>query len=184
VAEAGALQHLPTPDEHGIVERTLRVHAPARVVWRHLHEATEIEPHEVADAWAFRIGVPLPVSGITRETLQGRVRESRWGKGVRFDEIIQDWQPERHVRWTYRFTADSFPPGALDDHVLIGGHYFDLLDTSYSLAPRGESTLIAIRIHYRISTQFNLYANWVAQALLGNFADVILRMYKNRSESE
>ena len=66
---------------------------------------------------------------------------------------------------------------------MIGGHYFDLLDTTYSLQPDGAGTLVKMQVHYRISTQFNIYADWVAQWLLGDFGDVILRMYKNRSEA-
>lgn len=52
----------------------------------------------IAGAWAMRIGVPLPMSGKTRQTPQGLVRESRWGKMVHFDEVIQEWQPERYMR--------------------------------------------------------------------------------------
>jgi hypothetical protein len=36
---------------------------------------------------------------------------------------------------------------------------------------------------YRVSTQFNWYADAVAQGLLGNFEDVILDFYRQRSES-
>ena len=103
------------------------------------------------------------------------------GKGVHFEGVITDWKPEQLVRWTYRFQSDSFPAGALDDHVLIGGHYFDLIDTSYQLTPQGSGTRLTLKVHYRVSTQFNLYANWVAQFLLGNFGDVALTFYQQRS---
>lgn len=136
----------------------------------------------MGDALALRIGVPMPMSGATRQTSGGIVRESRWGKQVHFEEVIQDWQPERHLRWTYRFAPDSFPPHALDDHVLIGGHYFDLLDTSFTLVPDGDVTHLSTRVRYRISTQFNFYADWVAQLLIGNLNEVGLRLYKTRSE--
>lgn len=155
-------------------------------MWRHLNAATDIRPDEVKNAWAFRIGVPMPVSGVTRQAAQGRIRETTWGRNVHFDEVVaeSDWEPLRRIRWTYRFAPDSFPPGSLDDHVLIGGHYFDLIDTTYSLRPEGASTVVSMRVNYRISTQFNLYANWMAQWLLGDFGDVILGFYKHRSEGE
>ncbi len=106
-------------------------------------------------------------------------------KVLHFDEVVvkADWQPQRRLRWTYRFTPESFPPGSLDDHVMIGGQYFDLLDTTYTLKPEGRDTLVTLRVNYRISTQFNLYADWVAQWLLGDFGDVILRFCKTRSEA-
>lgn len=175
---------IPTPTETGMIERSIVVQAPAPVVWLNINDLRDIRPEEMTGALALRIGVPIPMSGVTRETAHGRVRESRWGRQVHFDEIIQDWQPDRYLRWTYRFSPDSFPRKALDDHVVIGGHYFDVLDTSFSLQPisDGTSTLVTTRVHYRISTQFNFYADWVAQILLGNLSEVGLRLYKVRSE--
>jgi hypothetical protein len=151
-------------------------------VWQQINNARDIAPAEVQHAWAYRIGVPLPVSGITTDTAEGPIRKSTWGKGVHFDEVIRQWEPQRHVRWTYRFAEDSFPAGALDDHVKVGGAYFDLHDTSYTLTPEEGGTRLHIRVSYRISTDFDAYANWVAQRLLGNFSEVILNMYKARSE--
>ena len=175
---------IPTPTDIGVIERAVVVAAPASVVWDNLNDIRQIKPHEMADALALRIGVPVPISGVTRESATGRVRESRWGKHVHFDEVIEDWQPHRYLRWTYRFAPDSFPRQALDDHVVIGGHYFDVLDTSFSLQPGadGLTTRLTTRVHYRISTQFNFYADWVAQLLLGNLSEVGLRLYKTRSE--
>jgi hypothetical protein len=175
---------LPQPEQIGLIERSVFIQAPAATVWRQLHEASGICPTEVERAWAYRIGVPLPLSGVTEDTPEGKVRRSRWDKGVHFDELVQDWQPERYVRWTYRFAPDSFPKGALDDHVVIGGHYFDLLDTAYTLTPENNGTRLTMTVHYRISTQFNLYADWVAQALLGNFGEVILDMYGARAVAD
>ncbi len=178
---------VPTPSAIGRIERSIVIAAPAAAVWHELNNNRDIRAHEIGHAWAMRIGVPMPVSGTTRDTPDGRVRESRWGKNVYFDEVIQAWEPERHVRWTYRFHPDSFPRHALDDHVVIGGHYFDLLDTAYTLEPFGASsslpgTKLTMTVSYRISTQFNVYADWVAQLLLGNLSEEGLRMYKARSE--
>lgn len=175
---------IPTPGAEGLIERELVISAPPEIVWQSINRIEQIRTEEMDDALALRIGVPAPVSGITQSIGNSYVRKSQWGKQVHFDEVIQDWQPERFVRWTYRFSADSFPSNALDDHVVIGGHYFDLLDTSFTLQPMngGASTHVTTRVRYRIATQFNFYANWVAQILLGNLSDVGLQLYKTRSE--
>lgn len=175
---------IPTPMRVGTIQRSVLVHAPSSVVWQQINNIQDIQPAEMADAWALRIGVPMPISGTTRQTPDGLVRESRWGKHVHFDELIQDWQPGHYVRWTYRFAPDSFPRDALDDHVVIGGHYFDVIDTSFTLVPDGDATRVSTQVHYRISTQFNFYANWVARLLLGNLSEVGLRLYKLRSERQ
>jgi hypothetical protein len=175
---------IPTPSDIGEIERSILIDAPASTIWLQINDVRNIEREEMADALALRIGVPRPLSGVTRDTGDGRVRTTHWDKRVHFDEVIEDWQPDRYLRWTYRFSPDSFPRRALDDHVVIGGHYFDLVDTSFSLQPvaGGAATLVTTRVRYRISTQFNFYANWVAQILIGNLIDVGLRLYRSRSE--
>jgi len=175
---------LPTPSATGVIERSITIDAPAAVVWQSINDVRGIEPEQMSGALAMQIGVPPPISGVTRQTATGRIRETHWGKRVHFDEVILDWQPERFVRWSYRFSPDSFPRGALDDHVVIGGHYFDLVDTSFSLQPSSDarSTLVTTQVRYRISTQFNFYANWVAQIVVGNLSETGLRLYKSRSE--
>lgn len=69
----------------------------------------------------------------------GYVRHVRMGKGVHFDPHAVVFEPNRHLRWTYEFTEDSFPPNALDEHVEIGGLYFDVLDTEYVMNPSART---------------------------------------------
>jgi hypothetical protein len=170
------------PARISTVERTVMVHAAPREVWRQVMNASAIRPEELDSAWIFRIGVPVPLAGTTRHTEAGAVRRVTMGKQVYFDEVITEAQENRFVRWEYRFYKDSFPPQALDDHVVIGGHYFDVVDTSYALAPAGDLTALSVRIRYRVSTRFNWYAEPVAQVLLGNMAEVNLDFYRSRSE--
>jgi hypothetical protein len=166
----------------GTIERTIVVEASPQQIWRQIHDARDIRPEEVGHAWMYRIGVPLPIAGVTNETPAGFVRKVSMGKSIHFDQVATEWQENRYVRWSYRFEKDSFPPNALDDHVIIGGHYFDLLDTAYTLRPTGaQTTELSITMHYRVSTQFNWYADGVARFLIGNFAEVILNFYRHRA---
>jgi hypothetical protein len=88
----------------------------------------------------------------------------------------------RSVRWLYHFSADSFPPHALDDHVRIGGRYFDLIDTEYSLRTVSEGTELRVRMTYRVSTAFNWYARPLASFFVGNFEEAALAFYAHRAE--
>jgi hypothetical protein len=165
-----------------VIERAAIVDAPPAVIWNEIHNARDIKPQEVERGWMYRIGVPLPIAGVTEITASGRERKITMGKGVHFAQVVTDWKENSYVRWTYRFSDDSFPPGALDDHVRIGGRYFDLIDTSYTLIPINErTTQLTVRISYRISTQFNWYTDPIARLLIGNFEEVILDFYGNRS---
>jgi len=179
----GMGERIPETPSFGKIERSVLIAAPAGVVWAQLNRIENIESAEMAETLAARIGVPMPLSGHTEIRPEGRVRVSRWGKQVYFEQLVQDWRPNEHLRWTYRFHADSFPRGALDDHVVIGGHYFDLIETSYSLTEEAGFTRLQTSTRYRISTHFNLYADWVAQLLLGNLSQAGLELYRRRSET-
>jgi hypothetical protein len=120
-------------------------------------EAKNIRRDEIGTAWMYRIGVPLPSAAVTELADGTEVRHITMGKGIHFDQIAADWQPNHRVRWLYRFASDSFPAGALHDHVRIGGAYFDVIDTEYELLSVGSGTELRVRMKYRVSTAFNWY---------------------------
>lgn len=175
---------VPLPERVSVIERKVVIEAAPETVWRQISNVRDIRPDEVDNAWIYRIGVPLPEAGITQATPSGLVRRITMGKNIHFDQVVTDWVENRYVHWTYRFDEDSFPPYALDDHVVLGGHYFDVQDTSYTLTPKGSATELAIRMKYRVSTQFNWYAAPIAAFLFGNFEEVILDFYRRRSEAQ
>ena len=183
----GTYEHyLPLPQNIHTVERTITVAAPRADVWDQLMTAPAIQPAEIDDGLMYRIGVPLPESALAGETDEGSlVRRIRMGKGIQFDQIATEWEVCRRVRWRYHFTPDSFPPRALDDHVRIGGEYFDVLDTEYSLEPgRNGTTTLRVSISYRVSTRYNWYAQPVAELFVGNFEETALRFYAHRAEAQ
>jgi len=171
---------IPLSERRDVVERSAVIHAAPGEIWRQILHAPSIDPQEIKHAWLFRIGVPLTKSGVLREE---RVRRITMGKNIYFDEVILDSQENRYLRWAYRYYADSFPRYALDEHVVLGGHYFDIGDTSYTLTPQGPNTELRIRMAYRVSTRFNWYADPVAAFLLGNLAQINLEYYRRRSEA-
>ncbi|NQD38860.1 hypothetical protein HPT27_17730 [Permianibacter sp. IMCC34836] len=175
-------QFVGPPDVVDTTSASVYIEAPAAVVWQQLNNAEAIQPSEVESGLAFRIGVPLPVEGITVTEADGLVRKSKWQKGVAFDEPILISDEHKTLKWAYRFAKDSFPSNALDEHVEIGGRYFDLRNTTFALYPESSGVRLVILTEYRISTHFNWYSNFWAQLLLEDFSEVILQYYKRRSE--
>jgi hypothetical protein len=180
----GLEQHLPLPNRERTIEHARIVNASSADVWRQLENARDIVPEEVERAWVYRIGVPVPKAGVSERTAEGIVRRITMRSGIHFDQVAMDWQPNHHVRWANRFAPDSFPPNALDDHVKIGGRYFDIGDTEYTLKPLGTATELRMTVRYRLSTSFNWYAGPILDFLIGNFEDVILGFYARRAEAE
>lgn len=177
-------QRIPVDDVMQRSVESLHIAAPPERIWQLINDASEIRPQEMETGWAWRIGVPYPVSAITVDEDGGRVRKLRWQKGVQFDEPILDWNENRYIRWRYRFAADSFPDGALDDHVRVGGAYFDLVDTSYRLEPEGDGTRLTIDVGYRVSTRFNWYSARLGRFLVDDAAKTILEFYRRRTEAD
>jgi hypothetical protein len=179
----GFEQRLPLPQTVRREERVLMVAAPAGFIWQQLLSAQDIQPQEMNQAWMYRIGVPLPRSAVTESQSGTLIRHITMGKSIHFDQVAPDWVPNEHVLWTYRFTQDSFPPQALDDHVRIGGTYFDVLDTEYTLRPVPGGSALQVSMRYRISTNFNWYIRPIAAFLVGNFEETALQFYRRRAES-
>jgi hypothetical protein len=166
------------------IEHDVVIAAPSDVVWRHIQDIRNIRTDEVGAAWAFRIGVPLPESGVSVHAGTSPVRRVTMGKHVYFDQVVAESRANEYVRWTYKFYEDSFPPGAFDDHVRIGGRYFDLVDTSYTLVPEPAGTRLVLKFRYRLSTRFNWYAGPVLHVVMSNAADTYLSLYAARARAQ
>jgi hypothetical protein len=175
-------QFIPAPDGLQTVEMSRIVNASPEKVWEQLLNAGDIAPDEMQSAVMYRIGTPLPLSA--RSETQGKVlvRHITMARGVQFDQISTSWEPGRRVLWTYRFRSDSFPAGSLDDHVRIGGEYFDLIDTEYLLTPTAAGSILHARMTYRVSTHFNWYVKPLTRFLVSNFEDTALGFYASRAE--
>jgi hypothetical protein len=183
LAIALAEQHVPLDDRVSVVEHEILVQAEPSRVWQSLLNTPQVSTANYTPAWLHHIGVPLPLSGTMRQTAQGPVRRVTMGKQIYFDELIAEQQEHRYLRWVYRFYPDSFPAYALDEHVVVGGHYFDFQDTAYTITPTPTGTLLKVRMQYRVSTRFNWYAEPLAKWLIGDLARSNLDHYRRRSET-
>lgn len=62
----GGFEHtIPLPDDVTTIERKIIVAATPSQIWQQLLNTPDIQPHEVEQAWMYRIGVPLPIEGVT-----------------------------------------------------------------------------------------------------------------------
>ncbi|WP_431047292.1 SRPBCC family protein [Roseateles sp. L2-2] len=192
--QAGALATLPllftvvegplTVEQWQRIDRSVVVEAAPARVWSEIVAARDIRREEFPRTWIHLIGVPRPVEGVNHATPQGEVRESRWERGVHFLGRVTERVEGRRIAWRYEFSPDSFPLGTMDDHVVIGGRYFDLGETRFTLTPVDAThTRLDIEAHYRVTSSINVYAVPVADFLGHDFVDGLLTLYKRRSET-
>jgi hypothetical protein len=162
---------------------SVEVAASPHRIWEEILNARNIRKEELPWNFTHWIGVPRPVEGVNVMTPEGEVRYSKWERGVNFSALVTERIEDRSITWRYRFTSNSFPEGSLDEHVKIGGQYFDLRDTTFNLTPISANlTKVEIVSHYRVTTDVNFYGVPIARFIANDFMSTILHLYKFRSE--
>jgi hypothetical protein len=174
---------LPRPEHVIELRRSVDVAASPQTVWNQILVARAIRADELPASLVHGIGVPRPLEGVNVATADGEVRFSRWERGIAFQARVLERREAEYIRWQYAFGEHAFPPGSMDDHVAIGGRYFDLRDTAFHLQPLpGGRTRLEIVAHYRLTTPVNAYAVPVSRVLGQDFLATILGLYQGRSE--
>jgi hypothetical protein len=167
------------------VHTAVTIEATPAVVWREIIRVRAIAPGELEPSLASRLGFPRPVEATLDHEGVGGVRRATFEGGVLFVETITDWQAQR--RLSFRIAADthSIPPTTLDEHVTIGGPYFDVMQGTYTIEPRAEGGVILhLESELRVSTPFNVYAGPWADALMASIQESILHVLVKRCEGE
>jgi hypothetical protein len=71
-----------------------------------------------------------------------------------------------------------------DEHVVIGGDYFDVMDGTYELEQLDAAThRLHLRSRFQLTTTFNFYASVWARWIMQDIQNNILQVEKIRAES-
>lgn len=168
---------------YGKTQRSVVIHAPAEKVFYAIQHIGKVQPQEVEKNFIFTMGFPKPTFGMTKQAGSETIRYIQWQRGVHFKEVVDNNRPPYALGWTYQFQPDSFPKGSMDDHVKIGGEYFNLLKTDYKLNKIDDNTTeVTLIIDYKLSTEYNWYSKIWANYVLNQFSDVVMNIHKNRLE--
>jgi uncharacterized ferritin-like protein (DUF455 family) len=78
----------------------------------------------------------------------------------------------------------EIPSTTMDEHVVIGGEFFDVLNGTYELEQLSADTY---RLHlyskFKMNTTFNFYASWWAGMIMKDIQNNILQVIKSRAET-
>lgn len=174
-------QHVAFAVEQRQVENTVHVRAAPSVVWREIKSVRAIAVSELSLRVSHVIGLPRPIEATLSRDGVGGVRMATFERGLTFRETVTDWQPER--RLSFQIAAEPAPKTALDEHVAVGGAYFDVLDGTYELVPLADgSTLLKLTSHQRLSTHFNFYARLWTDFIMSDLQSSIMDVIRNRCE--
>lgn len=173
----------PITNQFYTVATTIEINARHATVWENVKNVKHIQPEELKTHFVHLIGVPKPLNGELDKEGIGGVRSITWEKGIQFKEVIKSWNSGKGFTYDIHVDPASIPPATLDEHVMIGGRYFDVVEGGYqldSLAP--AKTLLTLTCTYRVTTNLNLYSKLWADFILDDFNKTILEVIKNRSE--
>jgi hypothetical protein len=166
------------------VHTTIEIDADPATVWTNIRSVPRIRDEEQSFDLTHALGFPRPVEAVLKGEGVGAVRYARFERDVLFIERITDWQPNQQLSFTVHADPAKIPPTTFDEHVTIGGPYFDVLNGTYQIEPLGRHR---VRLHLwsqqRLSTRFNFYSHWWTEALMADLQNYILKIIKARCEA-
>jgi len=174
--------HIAAPIQIRSVETDLPIHAPASVVWNNIRSVRAIGSSELPDSWATRIGFPKPVAATLSHDGVGGVRQASFTGGLIFTETIERWEPKADLKFSIHANTDSILPTTLDEHLTVGGAFFDVLEGEYRLEPRPDGVLLRLSSQERLSTHLNPYAGVWTDAVMRSIQNQILVVIRRRCE--
>lgn len=177
-----AEQSIPLPQEKQIVSNTIHIKAPARRVWEKIVRVEKItEPQQ---SLFFTLGFPKPVEAILSGNGVGQTRLATFERGLQFVETVTVWRENEKLAFTIKADPKATPLTTLDEHVTVGGAFFDVLSGVYEIEYAGDGVYLKLYSEHRISTHFNFYARLWSRYLMGEIQENILKVIKKRAESK
>jgi hypothetical protein len=174
---------LTARDQTRTVSSEIRIHASPAIVWQNIERVPAISPSEIQTTWAQKIGFPRPVEATLSYEGVGGVRHASFERGLLFIETVTAWEPEHRLAFSIKADTANIPTTTLDEHVTIGGRYFDVLDGEYQIEPLANGdVLLHLMSHQRLSTEFNGYAGLWTDGVMQSLQTSILQVIQHRCE--
>jgi hypothetical protein len=175
---------VPNPTQVRSVHSQILIQAPVTTVWANIKSVHAIEKSELPDSWVQRIGFPDPIAATLSHDGVGGIRSASFTGGLMFTETVTRWEPVSDLRFSIHANTGSIPASTLDEHVAVGGAFFDVLEGEYRLEPLPGGVLLHLSSQERLSTHFNAYAGEWTDAVMQSIQQQILRVIRKRCESD
>ena len=163
------------------VATSIDIAASPETVWAHIERVPPIQESEFPHAWTTAIGFPKPDQATLSFEGVGGVRHATFKGGVLFVETIDQWEPNKKL--AFAIHPEQVPSRTLDEHVTVGGQYFDVLRGEYTIEPLANGTRLHLSSQHRVSTTFNWYSQLWTDAAMRDIQRSILFVIKHRCET-
>lgn len=162
---------------------TIDIQAADTVVWSNVTRVRDITEAEDRSGINRLLGMPRPIRAELDTLAVGGQRAAIFERGLVFHETVFEYEPLRRMAFTIKADPDEIPPTAMDEHVVVGGEYFDVLEGRYVLEPLGEGRCrLHLSSRFVVSTSFNFYSGLWARWIMSDIQENILQVIRRRSE--
>jgi hypothetical protein len=159
------------------------LHAPKEKIWQNVTRVKAINKQEDKGWLTHSLGFPRPIRAELDHNGVGGYRKAIFDKGLVFHEQVIDYEDQRRMRFTIKANPYEIPSTTMDEHILIGGRYFDVIDGTYELQKLNDHTYrLRLYSHFKLTTTFNFYASWWAGWIMKDIQNNILQVIKERVE--
>lgn len=159
------------------------INAPADVIWSNVTRVQEINEAQDKGWLTQTLGFPRPVKAELNYEGVGAYREAIFTNGLVFHETVSEYIHQKKMVFSIKAYPHEIPSTTMDEHVVIGGNYFDVLNGTYELEKLNATThRLHLYSHFKLNTTFNFYASWWAKWIMKDIQNNILQVEKQRSE--
>ncbi|MCU0405305.1 MAG: hypothetical protein MUE99_12245, partial [Chitinophagaceae bacterium] len=116
------------------------IQAPAEKIWSNVTRVAEIPESKDKGQLSKFLGLPRPVKAELDYEGVGASREAIFTNGLVFHETVTDYEHEKKMVFSIKAYPHEIPSTALDEHVVIGGKFFDVLRGTYELERLNDKT--------------------------------------------
>ncbi|MDF2457219.1 MAG: hypothetical protein K0R51_3212 [Cytophagaceae bacterium] len=161
------------------------IKAPADKIWRNVTRVREI-PKEQDKGWLTQLlNFPRPVKAELNYEGVGASREAIFTNGLVFHETVTEYIDQKKMSFTIKALPHEIPLTTMDEHLVVGGKYFDVLNGTYELEKLDQETYrLHLYSNFQLNTTFNFYASWWANNIMKDIQNNILQVEKQRAENE
>ena len=181
VAPFEQLLQLP-PKEISITD-TIEVDASPSEIWNEIASVHEIQPQEIRNSWIYQLGFPKPKAATLDYEGVGGKRVATFERDVSFFEVIEVWSPPETLSFSIEADPAFIPANAFDEHIIVGGRFYDVLDGCYQIEPLSPNRCrLHLTSNHRLGSNFNSYAGWWSKVIMKEIQTTILEVVAKRAE--
>lgn len=184
-AAAPIEQAIALPEEILSIENRIVIQASPERVWEEIASVPAISRDELRGSWIHTLGFPRPIAAVLEGEGVGAVRVATFEREVSFFEVVTEWRPAETIAFSIEADPQFVPANAFDEHVIIGGRFYDVLDGRYRIEDRGDgSVVLHLSSRHRLNTHLGRYASWWSGQVMGEIQGNILHVIRQRAERD